>query len=279
LTITSQLIIIVTIEANNTMTTVDATQLPALTRWKRALTALAAVLRDPEKTDQVLVFSTYANAGTMPERIHYFLGHPDGARLYAERRTIDSHSIDLEALAQLPEGTLGRAYAEFLNVRNFTPDVFEGAPEDITDPAMAYVVQRLRQTHDLWHVVTGYETDPASEVALQAFTYGQLGAKSAGILALLGTLRGSQLKRDLVRDVVHAYRLGVAAEGLAVFPWEDHWATPLDEVRAMLNLPIENPAAKKLADEVRAVVAAMSAQGPVDGWMTAAATNPPRAAA
>ena len=47
---------------------VDATQLPARERWKRAYKALATVLQDPEKTDQVLVFSTYANAGSMPDR-------------------------------------------------------------------------------------------------------------------------------------------------------------------------------------------------------------------
>jgi len=260
---------------------VDATQLPVLSRWKRAFTALAEVLRDPEKTDQVLVFSTYANAGTMPDRIHHFLQHPVGAQLYAEHRTIDGHTIDLVVLGALPEGTLGRAYAEFLSSRGFTPDVFEGTPEELPDPAMAYVVQRLRQTHDLWHVVTGYETDPASEVALQAFTYGQLRAPSSGILALLGTLRGSQLKRDLAVDVVRAYRLGTQAEGLAVFPWEDHWTTPLVEVRAMLKLPIAPTAPGKLADAVRAIVAQLAAEQPSaeNRWMTAAATNPPRAAA
>ncbi len=259
---------------------VDATQLPVLARWKRAFAALAEVLRDPEKTDQVLVFSTYANAGTMPDRIHHFLQHPDGARLYAEHRTLDGHTIDLAALGALPVGSLGRAYAEFLTSRNFTPDVFEGTPEEITDPAMAYVVQRLRQTHDLWHVVTGYETDPASEVALQAFTYGLLRAPSSGILALLGTLRGSQLKRDLVVDVMRAYRQGTQAVGLAVFLWEDHWATPLAEVRAMLNLPLAPTAPAKLAAAVRVIVAQVAAQQTTKNrWMTAAAANPPRAAA
>lgn len=261
---------------------VDITTLPAHERWRRALSALADVLKDPERTDQVLVFSTYANAGSMPDRIHNFLDHPDGARLYAEHRTIDSHTIDLEALGALPEGTLGRAYADFLRIRNFTPDVFEGTPEEIADPKVAYVVQRLRQTHDLWHVVTGYETDPASEVALQAFTFGQLRAPSSGILALLGTLRGSQIKRDLAIDVTRGYRLGTQAIGLAVFPWEDHWTTPLVEVRAMLNLPIAPTAPAKLAAAVREHVAKVIADQPVTAenrWMTAVVTNPPRAAA
>lgn len=269
-------------QAPSSPSPVDATQLPAHQRWKRAFSALATVLRDPEKTDQVLVFSTYANAGTMPDRIHRFLDHPIGRRLYTEHRTIDTHSIDLEALGRLPEGTLGRAYADFLRERGLSPDVFEHPPEDITDPEMAYVVHRLRQSHDLWHVVTGYETDPASEVALQAFTYGQLHAPSSGILALLGTLRGSQLKRDLVIDVVRAYRLGRRAESLAIFPWEDHWATPLADVRTRLGLPLVPTAARALAEGIRAVVAEVTARDPAavaNTWVTATATNPPRAAA
>jgi len=89
--------------------TTDATQLPARERWSRALRALGRVLADPNQTDQVLLFSTYANAGTMPDRIHRFLDHPSGRRLFEERRTIDAKSIDLAALGQLPAGTLGRA--------------------------------------------------------------------------------------------------------------------------------------------------------------------------
>jgi len=237
---------------------IDATKLPARIRWRRAFRALARVLRDPEQTDQVLVFSTYANAGTMPRRSHRFLDDPRGRRLYRERRAIDGHTIDLDALGNLPEGTLGRAYADFLRSRGLTSDVFEGTPEDVPDPGMAYIIQRLRQTHDLWHVVTGYDTDPASEVALQAFTFGQLGAPSAGILALLGTLRGMSIKADLVRDVARAHRLGRRAEKLAIFPWEDYWSTPLLDVRRMLRLPVVPHDAERLAREVRAVIASMS---------------------
>ncbi len=242
---------------------VDATKLPARERWSRALRALGRVLADPEQTDQVLVFSTYANAGTMPGRIHRFLDHPTGRRLYEEHRTIDARSIDLAALGELPAGTLGRAYAEFLSSRGFTPDVFEGTPDDIHDPAMAYVIQRMRQTHDLWHVVTGYDTDPASEVALQAFTYGQLGAPSSGILAVLGTLRGMSMRPTLARDVLRGYWLGRRAHKLAIFPWEDHWSTPLADVRSLLGLPVDTSATEQLGKDVRAVLAHLAAQDAV----------------
>ncbi|HEY5951262.1 MAG TPA: Coq4 family protein [Kofleriaceae bacterium] len=215
----------------------DVADLPTLVRWRRALRALTRVMIHPEETEQVLVFSNLANAKQREERMHLFLDHPRGKQLYDEQRTLDSHTIDLDALAALPADTLGHAYATFMRAHGLTPDVFDGRPADVRDDRAAYVMQRIRQTHDLWHVVTNAETDPAGEVALQAFTYAQMNAPSSGILAALGTLRSLRFTRDVVRDVRDMYRLGKQAEPLAVFFWEDHWATPLVDVRRMLKLP------------------------------------------
>lgn len=215
---------------------VDATLMPARERWRRAIRALGLVLANPERTDQVLEFSIYANAGSLAQRSSRFFDSPVGRRLYEERRTIDARTIDLDALLALPPDTLGHAYATFLRSRGLTPDVFEAPPEEVTDPRASYVVQRLRQTHDLWHVVTGHDTDPASEIALQAFTFAQTRAPSSLLLAVLGTVRATPHKPLLIVDVARAFVRGARAERFAVFPWEDHWATPLDEVRAMLGV-------------------------------------------
>jgi ubiquinone biosynthesis protein COQ4 len=217
--------------------TEDVADLPTLVRWRRALRALTRVMIHPEETDQVLVFSNLANAGQRSERLHRFFADARGQRLYDERRAIDSASIDLDVLAALPAGTLGHAYATFMRAHGLTPDVFDGRPADVRDDRAAFVIQRMRQTHDLWHVVTHAETDPAGEVALQAFTFAQMHAPSSGILAALGTLRSLPYTREVVRDVRDMYRLGKHAEPLVLFPWEDHWASPLAEVRRLLKLP------------------------------------------
>jgi ubiquinone biosynthesis protein COQ4 len=216
---------------------VDLAALPAHERWRRALRALARVLVDPEQTDQVLVFSNLANAGRRDELMQAFFDDPRGRALYEQRRLLDSRTIDLDALARLPEGTLGHAYATFMRSHGLTPEVFDAAPENVQDPRAVYIIQRMRQSHDLWHVVTHAETDPAGEIALQAFTFAQLRAPAAGILAVLGTLRSLRLTREVARDALELFRIGRAAEPLAVFAWEDHWATPLAEVRRRLGLP------------------------------------------
>ncbi|CAN5641810.1 hypothetical protein BH11MYX1_BH11MYX1_31820 [soil metagenome] len=215
----------------------DLSDLPATVRWRRALAALARVLEHPDQTEQVLIFTSYANAGTNATRFERFLTDPRGRKLFDDRRALDSTTIDLDALYALPSGTLGHAYASFMKRHGLTPNVFDGPPEDITDPCRAYVIQRMRQTHDLWHVVTNAETDPAGEVALQAFYWAQLGAPSAGIIAALGTLKTLRHEPRILRDVVAMIRLGRRADRMPTFNWEDHWTTPVTEVRTRMNLP------------------------------------------
>jgi ubiquinone biosynthesis protein COQ4 len=238
-------------EPSNPAHSVDVAKLSPVARWRHALGALARVVADPDRTEDVLVFSTYANAGSAERRVERFFADPAGQKLFAERRAIDSRSVDLDALASLPAGTLGHAYAHFLRSRGFTPEVFDAPPAEIADPRTRYAIQRVRQTHDLWHVVTGHDTDPAGEIALQAFTFAQLRAPSSLVLAVVGTIRGRAEHPALPREVVAAFRAGRHAARLATFPWEDHWATPLDEVRAMLGVVPRAP-----ATQVRARAAA-----------------------
>ena len=71
------------------------------------------------------------------------------------------------------------------------------------------------------------------------FTFAQVGAPSSAILAIMGTLRSLRHTREVMRDALELYRCGHEAEPLVVFSWEDHWATPLVEVRKLLGLPAE----------------------------------------
>ncbi len=210
--------------------------LSAPERWRRALKALTRVMTNPEETDQVLLFVGYANAGSIARRQAALAGDVEWEQLYVDHPAIDSRTIDIPTLAALPEGTLGRAYADFLIANHLTPDVFDGPPPGVPDPRTAYAIQRLRQTHDLWHVVTGHNTDFAGEIRLQAFTYAQLGAPASGILAAVGSIRGTRYHATLATEVLAAYRAGKRAKRLATYRWEDNWTTPISVVRAQLGI-------------------------------------------
>jgi ubiquinone biosynthesis protein COQ4 len=207
-------------------------ELPAFERWKRGLRALIEVGKDPDRTDKVLEAYEHLNAGTEGYRVNRFYSSPRAEQLFLEDRTLDATTLDFAALAKLPEGTFGNAYARFMTERGLTPDIF-AAQGRLS--RTAFVIKRLRQTHDLWHVLTGIGTDVPGELELQAFSFTQLRLPSAFILIAMGTLRWSWRHPSLPFRVLRGAFAGLRAEKLDAQPWEELWARPLVELRRELR--------------------------------------------
>ncbi|MBX3200672.1 MAG: hypothetical protein KF894_21220 [Labilithrix sp.] len=205
-------------------------------RARTAFGALLVLARDHGRLDQVLVMTQAINAGTVARAVQRFSETDEGRRLFAERPRIDRAHVDFDALRRLPDGTLGREYTRFLDDNGISPDAFEELPA-IGDERAALIMLRMRQTHDLWHVLTGYAPDVRGELLLQAFMYAQVRIPSALVLVAFGTLRWMKLERSYFAALRRAYRRGLAASFLPTFRWEEHWETPVDELRRSLACP------------------------------------------
>jgi ubiquinone biosynthesis protein COQ4 len=205
-------------------------------RARKVCGASWELAKNPGRLDQVLVLAEAMNVGAIPKRWARFASNPDGRRLLAERPRIDREHVDLDALERLPDGTLGREYARFMRDNGITQDPFHDPP-NVGDDLAAYVMLRFRQTHDLWHVLTGYAPDVEGELLLQAFSYAQTGAPSALFLAGLGTVRYMRRRRGHLARMREAYRRGKATRFLGAFRWEDHWETPVAKLRDLLACP------------------------------------------
>jgi ubiquinone biosynthesis protein COQ4 len=208
---------------------------PLHARLGRAGRALVNLAIDPNRLEEVFVIGESLNAHRIPAILERLEADPETRRLLQDRPRIDSAHVDFAALERLPDGTLGREYVRFLNDNGITPDVFK--LPDIGDERMAYVMMRIRQTHDLWHVLTGYAPDVTGEVLLQAFTFAQLRAPSAFAIAAMGTLRFGWRKPGFFKRLRAAVRGGRATRKLAAFRWEDHWAEPVAKLREELTCP------------------------------------------
>lgn len=206
------------------------------TRTKQALSALGVLMKDHTRLDQVLVFTQAVNLGRLKNAADRIEAMPEGAALLREQPRIDREHVDFDALRRLADGTLGREYMRFLDDNGITPDVFAELPE-VGDERVAFMMLRMRQTHDLWHVLTGYAPDVPGELRLQAFTFAQTGAPSALALTVFGTVRWTFAKKGHYGKVMEAFRRGRATKFLPTFRWEDHWETPVAELRALLECP------------------------------------------
>jgi ubiquinone biosynthesis protein COQ4 len=202
--------------------------------WARLVLAarsLRALLRDPDDTRQVFFVGIALNGPKLPHLIGRIAMDPRGLALLAERPGLDSTSVDWAHLRSLSADTLGGAYARYLDDNRLDPDLFQPPPG--LPPIPQWVAQRVRQTHDLWHVLTGYAPDVPGELALQAFTYGQLQMPSAALVAILGTLVKAPSSAPLVW---RGFQRGRRASFLPVVRFEDHWERPLDALRAELGI-------------------------------------------
>ena len=103
-------------------------------------------------------------------------------------------------------------------------------------PERAWLGARLRDMHDLWHVVTGYNRDLVGEAGLLSFTYAQTRNPGIGFIVMVAWLRARGELRWARSTIREGYRRGRAAAWLPEQEWEELLALPLAQVRARLGL-------------------------------------------
>jgi len=206
-----------------------------------AFRAIRALLRDPDDTGQVFKIVDALSGNTGARLFRRFQSTPSGPRILEERRDLLQTLCRREALAALPAGSLGRSYLDFVTKEQITADGLVAASQEAREQVEALgedyrrTMERLRDMHDLWHVVAGYGRDLVGEASLLAFTFAQTWNPGVGFIVAVAYLRLGDAPgaRELLRE---AFRRGQRAAWLPGEDWEALLARPLEEVRARLGL-------------------------------------------
>jgi len=160
---------------------------------------------------------------------------PASMTMMKNRVLVEGYS--LQTLSQLPKGTLGQVYAQHMLSNNLDPEFYR-RPKVITDES--YFFLRMRQTHDLWHVVTGFDTSILGEISLQGFMLAQVASPLSIILVSFALFSKAFDKQEqlfhLFDAVIKGWQMGRAASSLFPYDWEKAWPKDLDTVRRELNL-------------------------------------------
>ena len=212
-----------------------------------AYRAIRTLLANPEET--ALVFRIIrALSGQSFERLYQrVLADPTGSVVLNERRNILAVLQGRDELRAFPAGTLGREYARFLDCEGITAEGLVEASDEAEDDAVflderaRVLSMRLRDTHDLWHVVTGYQRDLFGEGALLAFSYAQTRNPGIAFIVVMAALRRWREGHiDAVKLSWQAWRRGRRAASFVAADWEGLLKLPLAEVRRQLR--IDEPA-------------------------------------
>ena len=147
--------------------------------------------------------------------------------------------MSLDRLRNLPENSVGRTYAAWLDREGVTPDTRDQV-RYIDDEEEAYVMQRYRECHDFYHAVTGLPVFVEGEVGLKAFEFANTGLPMTG-LSLAAMMRLRKAERRRMWDIYLPWALenGWRAKDVINVYWEEELDTDVDVLRERLG--IETP--------------------------------------
>ena len=184
----------------------------------------------------------FIDSEAMQVCVERFRALPGGAAMLEQR--YPPFQPDVKALAQLPEGSLGHAYAGMIRTLNYDPDFFR--PRDTSSEAL-WLTQRIAITHDIHHVIGGFNTQAPGESGVLAITATQIGFPAYVLLNLLATFKAVRFQpaelEAISQAIAHGNRIGLSAAPLVTQKWEEGWEKPLSQWRQELGVEVaQHPA-------------------------------------
>lgn len=207
----------------------------------KAISSGVRLVRDPNRLNEVFEIADHLMAAAPTARTQELVDEvkttPEGRRAMMDKPRVGK--FDLDALGKLPEGTLGNAFARHMRANNLDPSAL---PFLDSSSDLQFFRAHLYETHDIFHAVTGFNTDVAGELGLQAFYLAQFpGGLPQALLAagLLNTMIYAIDQRNIrMRAMVRGWLLGRRAKPFFGVRWNELWDVPLVEVRRRLGIDI-----------------------------------------
>ena len=211
----------------------------------RALKAVRRLIADKDDTEQVFEIMNALVGRSTQWGYRRMLTSPVGGVAAYQRTELADVFQDHNYLRSLPQGSLGRAYLEFIEAQNFSAYGLVDESRKVVDSEIeaahphAWYARRLRDVHDVWHVLTGYGANALGEGCLVAFSLPQTRSKGFGVIAFAVGMQFARARTGYpcARAVWQAWRDGRKAAWLPEQDYAALMAMPLEEARRVLGIP------------------------------------------
>jgi ubiquinone biosynthesis protein COQ4 len=207
----------------------------------KALKALARLMLDPQDTRQAALLTVALRGRSEAALYERFKASPAGLRVLRQRRRLSDVLDDRVYLAGLPADSLGAHLLAYLESEGFTAKelghVTRAATDDLVaaSPKVRLFADRMRDMHDIYHVMAGYGRDEFGEIYVLAFSYSQQRLRSFGVIGVAGAV--SFACRLLLQGVVPRHVFGALLEAFAAGR-QARWL-PGEDIEAMLPENLE----------------------------------------
>ena len=212
--------------------------------WGAAFTAIRKLLANGDDTEQVFRIMRALNAGNLQHVYARFIATAAGGRMAYDRAELSQLFSQPGFADGFAPGTVGAAYADFLRATGYSADGLAevsrvNQEEDMLHP-LPWTGRRIRDVHDIWHILTGYKADESlGEACLVAFSYAQVGGLGWAFIGGAAALKSLKVTGNTLfaKAVWEGYRNGRRAGWIF---GEDYLALmhePIDAARARLGIP------------------------------------------
>ncbi len=208
----------------------------------KAAIAVSRLIKDPDDTGQVFKVLEALRGDSLSRAARRLRADAQGSKLLNDQPNIVSALNDREALARLPKGSIGRAYYDFVHLEGLSADGLiassDEAPRiDDIGRSERWLGDRLRDIHDLQHVMTGYGRDPLGELCLLSFMTTQTPSRGIDFIVFFGRKKAQKdnPSLDIHGAIDEGRKIGAQAQWMLLTRWEDRLHEPLSAVREELG--------------------------------------------
>ncbi|XP_022106040.1 ubiquinone biosynthesis protein COQ4 homolog, mitochondrial-like [Acanthaster planci] len=186
---------------------------------------------DPYRDDMVATLGEVTGHYALQRLRDKMLADAEGTQILDDRPRINTRTVDMDCLASLPQGTLGREYVDFMKRNRITSDS-RTPVHFVDDPDLAYVMQRYREIHDFNHALLGMPATMLGEVTVKWFEMINTRLPMTALGAMFGPLR---VKRRHIGKLTSLYipwvvQAAPRAKLLLNIYFEKRWEQPMAEL-------------------------------------------------
>jgi ubiquinone biosynthesis protein COQ4 len=207
-----------------------------------ATLAVKRLLQDPDDTSQVFKVIEALSGDVIGHTVKRLLNDSSGRALLAEKPNIVTLLNDRKRLSVMPEGSIGHTYYRFIHGQNLSADGLVASSQGSRNyqgfsADERWTGDRLRDIHDLQHVLTGYGRDPIGELSLLSFMTTQVPNRGINFIIKMAKRKYQQEipALDINALVLEGQKLGQQAAWMPAIRWEERLTESLEEVRAELG--------------------------------------------
>ena len=214
-------------------------------RPAKALHHFRELLKDKENTEEVFRIFESLPWRNMRKAGEAFIQSERGMDIRVREPFLPAILDDHAALRRMPAGSLAHAYCDFMEAEGLTAqglvDEFDRfmADKPKYNDQFKWYMNRLRDVHDMLHVLTGYGRDSLGEACVLAFTYSQQPSPAHLFIGYMAGLNiGKQVSSSapVLRAIREAQGLGKACPRVAELAITDLLPMQLEDVRRQLNI-------------------------------------------